>query len=56
MNELMVRKNNEKKIKNHHTSMHEGGSENSNMRKTIIKEPSKLTSPSKRLRTISKKK
>ena len=50
----MVKKNNEKKMKNH--SMHEGGSENSNMRKTIIKEPSKLTSPSKRLRTISKKK
>ena len=51
----MTKKNNEKKMPKNTLTMYESiGSENS--KKTYIKEPIKLMSPTKKLRTTSKKK
>ena len=53
----MTKKNNEKKMPKNTLTMYESiGSENSNLKKTYIKEPIKLMSPTKKLRTTSKKK
>lgn len=56
VNELMARKNNDKKVMGSkmNTSMYDTG-ENS-VKKSFIKESPKISSPNKRLRSISKKK
>ena len=55
MNELMARKNNDKKLISKMNSSMYDAQENS-VKKSFVKESPKIGSPNKRLRSISKKK